>query len=248
MNNIQLTRSQLSAIEAFKEFLEGDEQVFMLKGAAGTGKTTLVKEFLKILHGQKRECGLMAPTGRAAYIIESKTGEPAFTIHRSIYGLSRLKSTSQNKGDEDDGGLHLRFGLKVNKSSLNAVYIIDEASMISDTFSENEAFLFGSGCLLTDLFEFTRGRKIVFVGDYAQLPPVGMDFSPALDKEYLEDKFRCKVSEFMLREVMRHSNGSVMLSNASKIRDDIEKKTFIEFKLDKGDDVIAEDIVYRRNT
>lgn len=242
MNNIQLTRSQLSAIEAFKEFLEGDEQVFMLKGAAGTGKTTLVKEFLKILDGQKRECGLMAPTGRAAYIIESKTGEPAFTIHRSIYGLSRLKSTSQNKGDEDDGGLHLRFGLKVNKSSLNAVYIIDEASMISDAFSENEAFLFGSGCLLTDLFEFTRGRKIVFVGDYAQLPPVGMDFSPALDKEYLEDKFRCKVSEFMLREVMRHSNGSVMLSNASKIRDDIEKKTFIEFKLDKGDDVIAEDI------
>lgn len=235
------TSSQLSAITAFKKFLEGDNQVFMLKGAAGTGKTTLVTEFLKILEAQKREYSLMAPTGRAAYIIGSKTGKPAFTIHRSIYGLSKLKSTSQNKEDEDDGGLHLRFGLKVNESSINAVYIIDESSMISDAFSEDEAFSFGSGCLLTDLFEFTQGRKIVFVGDYAQLPPVGMIFSPALDKEYIESKFGCKVSEFMLREVMRQSNGSVMLSNASKIRDCIERKIFIEFKLDKGDDVIAED-------
>lgn len=242
MNNIQLTRSQLSAIEAFKEFLEGDEQVFILKGAAGTGKTTLVEEFLKILKAQRRECALMAPTGRAAYIIGNKTGNPAYTIHRSIYGLTKLQSASQNKEDEDDRGLHLRFGLKVNNDTLKAVYIVDESSMISDSYSENEAFSFGSGCLLTDLFEFVRGRKIVFVGDYAQLPPIGMNFSPALDKEYIEDKFSCKVSEFMLREVMRHSNGSVMLSNASKIRDDIERKTFIEFKLDNGDDVKAEDV------
>ena len=242
MNIIQLTKSQQSAIVAFKEFLEGDEQVFMLKGAAGTGKTTLVTEFLKILEGQKREYSLMAPTGRAAYIIGSKTGKPAFTIHRSIYGLSKLKSTSQNKEDEDDGGLHLRFGLKSNKDSLNTVYIVDESSMISDNYSENEAFSFGSGCLLTDLFEFARGRKIVLVGDYAQLPPVGMNFSPALDKDYIENKFSCKVAEFILREVMRQSIGSVMLSNASKIRDAVERKSFIEFSLDKGDDSIAENI------
>lgn len=110
MNHIQLTQSQNNAVAAFREFLEGDEQVFMLKGAAGTGKTTLVSEFLRILDAAKREYRLMAPTGRAAYIIGSKTGNPAFTIHRSIYGLSKLKSTSQNKEDEDDGGLHLRFG------------------------------------------------------------------------------------------------------------------------------------------
>lgn len=242
MNHIQYTESQNDVIAAFKEFLDSDIQVFMLKGAAGTGKTTLVTEFLKIIERQKREYCLMAPTGRAAYIIGYKTKKPAFTIHRSIYGLSKLKSTSQNKEDEDDGGLHLRFGLKVNESLLNTVYVVDESSMISDAFSENEAFSFGSGCLLTDLFEFTRGRKIVFVGDYAQLPPVGMNFSPALDKEYIEGKFSCKVSEFMLREVMRQSNGSVMLSNASKIRDCIDRKTFIEFKLEKGDDAIAEDI------
>lgn len=242
ITSLSFTPSQQSAILAFKSFLEAEEQVFMLKGAAGTGKTTLVVEFLKILEGQKRDFGLMSPTGRAAYIIGSKTQRPAFTIHRSIYGLSKLKSTSQNKEDEDDGGLHLRFGLRVNEDSRDAIYIVDESSMISDAFSENEAFSFGSGCLLTDLFEFTRGRKIVFVGDYAQLPPIGMNFSPALDKEYIESKFSCKVSEFILREVMRQSNGSVMLSNASKIRDDIERKTFIEFKLDKGDDVILEDI------
>ncbi|MDE6562343.1 MAG: AAA family ATPase [Muribaculaceae bacterium] len=239
---MKYTESQQSAITAFKEFLEGYEQVFILKGAAGTGKTTLVTEFLKILEEKKREYGLMAPTGRAAYIIGSKTGKPAFTIHRSIYGLSKLKSTSQNKEDEDDGGLHLRFGLKSNNDSLNAVYIVDESSMVSDNFSENEAFSFGSGCLLTDLFEFARGRKIVLVGDYAQLPPVWMNFSPALDKDYIEAKFSCKVAEFMLREVMRQSDGSVMLSNASKIRDAVERKSFIEFSLDKGYDSIAENI------
>ena len=145
MRNLQLTQSQQSAIATFKEFLEGDEQVFMLKGAAGTGKTTLVTEFLKILEGQKRKYSLMAPTGRAAYIIGSKTGKSALTIHRTIYGLSKLKSTSQNKEEVDDGGLHLRFGLKSNNDSLNAVYIVDESSMISDNFSENEAFSFGSG-------------------------------------------------------------------------------------------------------
>ena len=242
MSNLQLTQSQLSAIAAFKIFLEGDEQVFMLKGAAGTGKTTLVTEFIKILEGQKQEYGLMAPTGRAAHIIGSKTGKPAFTIHRSIYGLSTLKSTSQNLEDENDGGLHLRFGLRGNNDSLNAVYIVDESSMVSDNYSENEAFSFGSGCLLTDLFEFARGRKIVLVGDYAQLPPVGMNFSPALDKDYIEDKFSCKVAEFMLREVMRQSDGSVMLSNASKIREAVERRSFIEFRLDKGDDSIPENI------
>ena len=242
MSNIQLTKSQQSAIAAFKEFLDGDEQVFMLKGAAGTGKTTLVTEFLKILDGLKREYRLMAPTGRAAYIIGDKTGKSAFTIHRSIYGLSKLKSTSQNKEDEDDGGLHLRFGLRGNEDSLNAVYIVDESSMISDNFSENEAFSFGSGCLLTDLFEFARGRKIVLVGDYAQLPPVGMNFSPALDKDYIEIKFSCKVADFMLREVMRQSDGGVMLSNASKIRDAVERRCFIEFSLEDGIDSTAENI------
>lgn len=238
---LELTESQQGAVRDFRAFLEGDAQVLMLKGAAGTGKTVLVSEFIRILDEEKRKYSLMAPTGRAAYIIGSKTGRSATTIHRGIYGLSRLKSTSQSKDDEDDGGLHLRFGLKTNNNPIGTVYIVDESSMISDTFSENEAFSFGSGCLLSDLFEFAKGRKLVFVGDNAQLPPVGMKFSPALDQEYISGKFNCNVAEIILSEVMRQSGGSVMLSNASKIRDSIERKSFIEFKLDKGADVESED-------
>jgi hypothetical protein len=234
------TESQQIAIQAFKEYLKGSDQIFMLKGAAGTGKTTLIFEFLRILDAEKREYKLMAPTGRAAYIIGNKTGKSASTIHRAIYGLSKLKSTSQNKDEEDDGGLHLRYALRTNDDSLNSVYIVDESSMISDAYSENEAFFFGSGCLLTDLFEYARGRKIVLIGDYAQLPPVGMNFSPALDRYYIEHKFACRVTEVMLSEVIRQSSDGAILLNATRLRDSIDRKSFIEFKLENGHDSIAE--------
>lgn len=242
VDTLKLTSSQQAAIAAFESFLKGDEQVFMLKGAAGTGKTTLVMEFVHMLERGARGCFLMAPTGRAAHILGSKVGRKASTIHKGIYVLSELKSTSQNKEDEDDDGLHMRFWLKNNDVPLSAVYIVDESSMVSDSMSENEAFSFGSGRLLTDLFEFTCGRKIVFVGDYAQLPPIEMNFSPALDKEYIENRFGCKVREVMLREVMRQSDESLMLANATRIRKAIENKSFIEFKLDNGVDTVAEDV------
>lgn len=237
---INLTTSQQEAIDAFKTYLESDSQVFMLKGAAGTGKTTLVNEFLKIITARKRESVLMAPTGRAAFIIGSKTGHVACTIHRGIYVLSGTKLTSQNKEEEDDGGIHLQFALKSNNDSQDAVYIVDESSMVSDSYSHNEAFSFGSGCLLTDLFTFARGRKIVFVGDHDQLPPIGMNFSPALDKDYVENAFGCKATVCTLQETMRQSDDSMILSNVLKIRDAIERKTFIEFKLTDGDDTFAE--------
>lgn len=242
MTDFTLTSSQREAVAAFRDFLGSDAQVFMLKGAAGTGKTTLVTEFLKLLEDEGRDFGLMAPTGRAAYIIAAKTGKPAFTIHRSIYSFSNLKPVSAAEVDADvDGAVSLRYSLKVNSSPLSTVYIVDESSMVSDKASENEAFSFGSGCLLSDLFKYASGRKIIFVGDYAQLPPVGMNSSPALDKDYIERKFGCGVAEIMLREVMRQSEGSVMLANAAKIRDSIERKTFVEFKLDDVTDSKRED-------
>lgn len=237
---IQFTDSQQSAIIAFKTFLQSQEQVFMLKGAAGTGKTTLAIEFINILKKTDRPFRLMAPTGRAAYIIGIKTGNQAYTIHKSIYELSCLESKSNEKEEENDDCLHARFGLKSNDDSQNTIYIVDESSMVSNAFSENDAFSFGSGKLLSDLFEFAGNRKLVFIGDYAQLPPVGMNFSPALDKEYIENSYSCKVSEYMLREVVRQSADSVTLYNATKIRDSIEAKTFIEFKLTEGIDSTAE--------
>lgn len=241
MASFKPTPSQQAAIDAFQAFLLGQEQVFMLKGAAGTGKTTIVAEFIQLLESAKRDFALMAPTGRAAYIIGCKTAKSATTIHRGIYALSKVRSNCQNN-TENDGGLHARFGLKKNEASESALYIIDESSMISDSFSEHEAFSFGSGRLLTDLFTFAQGRKIVFVGDYAQLPPVGMNFSPALDKKYLEQTFNCKVSEVILREVMRQQSASIMLYNANAIRNCIDNKTFIEFNLKNGTDFESEHV------
>ena len=233
---IEFTKSQKEALDAFRRFLKGSEQVFMLKGAAGTGKTTIAKEFIQILDSEKRASVLMAPTGRAAYILRNKTGREALTIHRSIYGLTQMKSGGQENGEDNDSALHLRFALKSNDDSFNSVYFVDEASMLSDAFSENDAFSFGSGCLMRDLFDYAGGRKIVLIGDYAQLPPVGMNFSPALDREYIEREYNCGVAEIFLREVVRQSAGSVMLSNASRIRESIENKTFIEFQLKDGND------------
>lgn len=240
---MNFTRSQQSAIDAFTLFLKGDSQVFMLKGAAGTGKTTIVSEFVSILKAQNRKFRLMAPTGRAAFILGRKIGAGigASTIHKAIYLLAKLSSTGQNKDSEDDGGVHAHYALKTNEDHASAVYIVDESSMISDVFSENESFSFGSGMLLSDLFLFAKGRKIVFVGDYAQLPPVGMNFSPALDKTYIEQHFDCKAEEVYLREVVRQKDGSVMLSNANKVRDCIEAHSFVEFGLSDGVDTHAED-------
>lgn len=241
MENIQFTETQRKAIDSFRNFLSSTEQVFMLKGAAGTGKTTLLSKLIQILEESKREFALLAPTGRAAYILSSKTGIEATTIHRSIYGLKSLKSTSQNKETEDDGGLFARFRLRKNDSPLTTVYIVDESSMISDIFTENEAFSFGSGKLLADLFEYARDRKIVFVGDYAQLPPINMSFSPALDKNYIEQTYDCSVTEVVLREVMRQQTSGNILRNATVVRTGIDTKTFIEFHLDDGEDTAASD-------
>jgi hypothetical protein len=238
---MQFTTSQQEAIAAFNDFLDGQAQVFMLKGAAGTGKTTLVTEFMQITNDRYRQPLLMAPTGRAAYVLSKKTNHGANTIHRTIYQLSSLRSTDQNKDEIDSESVYARFAIRKNKTPFDAVYFVDEASMISDSFSENESFSFGSGKLLSDLFEFAGGRKIVFIGDYAQLPPIGMNFSPALDNCYIQERFDCVVVEHMLREVLRQSNNGVMLSNATRIRDCIEAKSFIEFQLIDGCDSHAED-------
>ncbi len=240
MAGFELTASQREALAAFKDFLEGPESVFILKGAAGTGKTTLVKEFLKILRDQKREFGLMAPTGRAAFIIGQRTGCEASTIHKGIYLLGEVKSADGEEDVEDSANLHAHYVLRDNDKARDAVYIVDEASMVSDSKSESEAFSFGSGELLRDLFDFVNGRKIVFVGDFAQLPPVGMAFSPALDAKYLENKYGCKVREVMLREVTRQNADSTMLANATRLRDSIERRSFIEFAVHEGPDTVAE--------
>lgn len=229
-----LTPSQQSAIRAFENFLKSDSQVFMLRGAAGTGKTTLLKEFIAILQKEHRGFGLMAPTGRAAHIISEKTGTDASTIHRHIYAIEKLRANNMTKDEEENDTLHFSFALKENSVERDFVYLIDESSMISDQYTDSELFMFGSGFLLSDIFQFAEGRKIVLIGDYAQLPPVGMSFSPALDCNYLSEKFKCDVVEITLTEVMRQDSESALLENATKLRDKIDAKNFVEFKLING--------------
>ena len=106
--------------------------------------------------------------------------------------------------------------------------------MITDKYSDSELFMFGSGFLLSDVIQYAEGRKIVIIGDYAQLPPVGMNFSPAQDKDYLTKNFKCGVVEITLNEVMRQDSESVLLENATKLRNKIDAKNFVEFKLTPG--------------
>lgn len=232
--NFRLTPSQQSAIQTFEDFLKSDSQVFMLRGAAGTGKTTLLKEVIAILQKKHRGFGLMAPTGRAAHIISEKTGADASTIHRYIYAIEKLRANNLTKDEEENDTLHFSFALKENPVEKDFVYLVDESSMISDQYTDSELFMFGSGFLLSDIFQYIEGRKIVFIGDYAQLPPVGMNFSPALDKNYLTEKFKCGVVEITLNEVMRQDSKSVLLENVTKLREKIDAKNFVEFKLTPG--------------
>lgn len=225
-----LTSSQQSAFQQFEEFINSDDRIFILKGSAGTGKTTLLKALVESLSGKGWKCVLMAPTGRASYILGEKTGHSAATIHRTIYQIE--------EGLKDDGSGQLVFGLRQNEDSLsNTIYFVDEASMVSDQYNESDMFKFGSGYLLRDVLNYCGSRKIVFVGDYAQLPPVGQAFSPAMSVEYLQETYHASCREDMLKEVVRQVEDSFVYKNATFIRDAIEANRYNEFSIKDGEDV-----------
>lgn len=225
-----LTPSQQSAFTKFEEFINSDDRIFILKGSAGTGKTTLLKAFVGSLNDKGWKCVLMAPTGRAAFILGEKTEHPAATIHRTIYQIE--------EGLKDDGSGQLVFGLRHNEDSANnTIYFVDEASMVSDLYCESDMFKFGSGYLLRDVLDYCGSRKVVFVGDYAQLPPVGQAFSPAMSAEYLQETYHASCREAMLKEVVRQVEDSFVYKNATFIRDAIESSQYNEFSIKDGGDV-----------
>jgi len=187
--------------------------VFLLKGYAGTGKTTMVSALVKTLEKFKFRSVLLAPTGRAAKVLSSYTGHNAYTIHKSIY---RQRTSSDGMG---------RFVLDKNLSK-DTFFIVDEASMISNESSELS--IFGSGRLLDDLIEYVytgTNCKLILVGDTAQLPPVGLDISPALSATELEG-YDMIVSEVELTEVVRQEENSGILHNATNIRNLITSGDF----------------------
>lgn len=205
--------------------------MFVLQGYAGSGKTTLLKGLIDYLKELKKSFDVMAPTGRAAKILRDKTGQGQ-TIHRTIFNFEELK-TIQSKDNEDDHSFHYVFPIRQIDED-DKVLIIDEASMISSRESKNELFTFGANILLNDILTYGKvphsTNKIIFVGDPAQLPPVGDNCSKALMSEYFEEP-GIKTQRISLKEVVRQK-GNTILQNATKIRSLIGVETRSELTLD----------------
>ncbi len=211
------TNSQAQLIDLMASYICSDEQdeIMLIKGYAGTGKTTMINTLTQVLDFLKIRSVLMAPTGRAAKVMADYTGKAAFTIHKSIY---RQKSSSDGMG---------RFVLNKNLYK-NTYFIVDEASMISNETMENS--LFGSGRVLDDLLEYVYSGincKLILVGDTAQLPPVGLSVSPALEAYTLESG-GFSVREMELSDVVRQAEGSGILTNATDIRTMIASQDYPE--------------------
>jgi len=241
--DVELTSGQNKIVEQINAFLKDSKQnVFLLNGYAGTGKTFITKGITRYLERIGREFTIIAPTGKAAKVISDKTKQPASTIHRIIYNYDNVKEYKID-GVEGSETYRCYAELKANVNTAEAVYIIDEASMVSDRYSDGEFFRFGSGYLLKDLFNYINidhndhNKKIIFIGDKAQLPPVGMNTSPALDKGYLKDNYQVTVTSGYLTEVVRQKGESGVLANAALLRDGLEKSIFnkLQFYINERD-------------
>lgn len=205
------TANQMDAISALAQFIAfpSAREVLLLNGYAGTGKTSLMSAFVSVVSDFNINVVLLAPTGRAAKVLSSYCGKPAFTIHKHIY---------RQKGG---GDAFANFDVGFNRAK-ETIYIVDEASMISNQASEAQSF--GSGRLLDDLIEYVfSGTRcaLILLGDMAQLPPVGTPISPALDRTFLEG-YGVEVKEVHLTQVVRQEMESGILYNATELRNQIE--------------------------
>jgi ATP-dependent exoDNAse (exonuclease V) alpha subunit len=203
-------------------FDNNNKALFLIKGYAGTGKTTTISTVVNNLWRVGKKAVLLAPTGRAAKVISGYSNRQAFTIHKKIYFPKKNKS----------GGID--FTLQPNKHS-NTIFIVDEASMIPDSPSNSK--LFDSSSLLDDLISYVYSGvqcKLVLIGDTAQLPPVKLDISPALDPRKLELNYDKEVTEIELNEVMRQHTDSGILINATELRLILANNGFQDFQFQLG--------------
>lgn len=206
----QPTPQQLKLFDELHKFLLSDngDECFILRGYAGTGKTTIVSALVNSLRAYNFKYSLLAPTGRAAKVITAYSGKKAFTIHKKIY---RKKSAM----NIEDG-----FSIGENMAS-NTLFIVDEASMISDDIGMGQR-----ASLLYDLVNYvynTKNCKLLLVGDTAQLPPVGSDDSPALNPKLMKDRFALDIFSFELTDVVRQQKDSGILYNVTKVRDMVRR-------------------------
>ncbi|WP_437824497.1 ATP-dependent DNA helicase [Tenacibaculum mesophilum] len=202
------TEKQNELLDVLTDFIFSDDNraLFLLKGYAGTGKTTIISTVVHNLWKIGQKAVLLAPTGRAAKVISGYSNRQAFTIHKKIYFPKKQSSGAVN------------FVMQPNKHT-DTLFIVDEASMISD--EKQNAKLFENGSLLDDLISYVysgKNCKIIFIGDTAQLPPVKLTMSPALEADKLSFEFNKEVTEIELDEVVRQEEGSGILANATDLR------------------------------
>lgn len=199
---------------------DNGNDVFILTGPAGTGKTSLILEFIKLLEKNNFDFCLLAPTGQAAKVLSKRTTHAARTLHSFVYVITEK---------EGDAGMRYEFVPRSNSLTKPCVFIVDEASMMSDLPANNDLFV-SNNSLLHDFLEYYRkspsGSKIVFVGDPFQLPPVNETNSGALSMEYLKKKYGIEATGFNLTKVLRQKKGSYILYNASILRNLIEQKIY----------------------
>ena len=227
--NFEPTKGQVELFRSLAQFVTNREEsdIMVVSGYAGTGKTSAIGAFVRTLKEFGYKYVLLAPTGRSAKVLSSFTGEPAFTIHKHIY---RQKSLA--------GGLG-QFTLNFNKAR-DTFYIVDEASLVTIDSAGSQ---FGSGDLLEDLISFMRGpscssgNALILIGDNAQLPPVGMNVSPALDEHYMSQYGTVEFS--YLTEVVRQERESGILHNATILRSMITSmdESLPKFHLKGFDDI-----------
>lgn len=251
----ELNPDQLGLVRAMAYFLsDKDKRVFILQGCAGSGKTFLMQGVANYLASKDRIFYLIAPTGKAAKVLTTKTGHQAKTIHSQIYSFRDVLEVENKERKEDDNFLQpqvvgesdwvLRFRLRENQEDLSAVYIVDESSLIGNAETDHETLQFGSGKLLHDVLEYINPnfkenrRKVIFIGDMYQLPPVGMNRSPALN---IEDIYKeCPYLETMdaiqmytLQSVVRQKQDSGVLKVATYIRERLQRGHFHELLLEE---------------
>lgn len=224
------TKQQAEVMGQLSEFVEesSSQSLFLLKGYAGTGKTSLISALINSLWPVGKKVVLLAPTGRAAKVLSSYSNKPAFTIHKKIYWV---KSNSQG---------NTYVSLQENKHT-NTIFIVDEASMIPDAADNG----FSGRVLLDDLMDYVFSGslcKLILVGDTAQLPPVHLDISPALNENLLGLNYKKDVYGNELSEVVRQQSDSSVLKNATLLRENIKKEQFSFPQLVIKNEVIRLDI------
>lgn len=228
---IVLTPGQEKAFLKILSFVDSSEkQVFVLKGYAGTGKTTLIHSLIESFKKFNKRFFLLASTGRAAKILSDITGRQATTVHSLIYSysdlnqdLEKIVSEREKTGTDKSGQLLLSFTLNTIDRITDrrkCIYIIDESSMISDKTDQMATqALFGSGRLLKDLLEYDNEGKFIFVGDICQLPPIGQNISPALSVDYLRSAHQIEAEEAELTDIVRQQADNDIIIASKKFRD-----------------------------